>query len=72
MELHNVMSSNIARIGYDPAMQLLLIQFTTGRAYEYYNFPEDVFDQFFRSTSKGRFFELYIKNRYQYKETNIS
>lgn len=60
-----VSSSAIRRIEYDAATADLLIWFTTGsRAYTYYGVPETVYSAFLSASSKGGYFDRYIKDRY--------
>ena len=66
MQRYSVASSNIAAIGYDPATETLEIAFLSGAIYQYYNVPENMYDQLMREGSKGRFLNAYIKNAYPY------
>lgn len=66
IERYSVASSNIASIGYNASTQTLEVEFLNGAIYQYYNFPEHLYEQFMREPSKGRFLNLYIKNAYPY------
>lgn len=59
-------SSSIARFCYDAANQVLVIQFTHGRVYNYYDVPETVFKEMISASSKGRFFLENIREEYDY------
>ena len=66
MERYSVASSNIASIGYDKDTETLEVEFLNGSIYQYYNFPEHMYDQLMREPSKGKFLNIYIKNAYPY------
>ena len=66
MERYTVASSNIASIGYDAAAETLEIEFLSGSIYQYYNLPENMYDQLMKEPSKGKFLNVYIKNAYPY------
>ncbi len=61
----SVSSSNIRSIGYDAKAQILEVEFKSGGIYQYLNVPEDVFDRFMAASSKGRFFDQRVKDRYR-------
>lgn len=71
MELINVTSKNLHSVGYRLEDSLLLIQFHSGAAYEYYDVPEQVYTDLIQATSKGKYFSTYIKNTYKCKKTRI-
>lgn len=66
MERYTVASSNIASIGYDAATETLEVEFLSGSIYQYYNLPENMYDQLMKEPSKGKFLNVYIKNAYPY------
>ncbi len=66
MERYSVASSNISSVGYDPATETLEIEFLSGAIYQYYNVPQNIYDQLMQAGSKGRFLNTYIKNAYAY------
>ena len=66
MHTYSVASSNLASVGYDPATETLEVEFLSGSVYQYYNVPENMYDQLMREGSKGRFLHYYIKNAYPY------
>jgi len=53
--------SNIAAIGYDPAQQVLQVDFHHGGRYRYQGVPPHTFDEFQEAPSKGRFLNREIK-----------
>ena len=66
MQRYSVASSNVAAVGYDPATETLEVEFLSGSIYQYYNVPENMYDQLMKEGSKGRFLNTYIKNAYPY------
>lgn len=66
MERTSVSSSNIASIGYEDCT--LEIEFNGGRIYQYYDVPEDVFNELMSASSHGQYFNRHVKNIYQYKQ----
>lgn len=66
MERYSVASSNIASIGYDEGSETLEVEFLNGSVYQYYNVPQNMYDQLMQAGSKGRFLNTYIKNAYPY------
>jgi lysyl-tRNA synthetase class 2 len=61
-------STAIKFFRYRPATRQLLVTFITGREYVYDNVPPDVHDAFRATGSKGRFFNLEIRDRYNFRE----
>ena len=66
MERYSEASSNISSIGYDAGTETLEIEFLSGSIYQYYNVPQNMYDQLIQAGSKGRFLNTYIKNAYPY------
>ena len=66
MQRYSVASSDIAAIGYDPVTETLEVEFLSGSIYQYYNVPENMYDQLMKGSSKGRFLNTYIKTAYPY------
>ena len=66
MDKQPVASSNIRAVGYDSQTQTLEVEFQSGWVYQYYGVPDNMHDQMMQATSKGKFLNLYIKNRYPY------
>jgi hypothetical protein len=53
---------------YDPATSTLTITFVTGRRYAYDDVPQEVYDSFKASFSRGTFFNHHIRDQYGYRE----
>ena len=65
MKRTSVNSSSIASIGYDEAVSLLEIEFKKGTVYQYANVPKSLFDALMKATSKGRFFDQNIREKFR-------
>lgn len=63
MEREPVTSSNVVSIGYDPPSETLEIEFKNG-VYQYYNVPQEIYEQLISSPSVGKFLNAYIKPVY--------
>lgn len=57
-------SSNIAAIGYDKEAQVLEIEFHHGAVYQYFDVPDNVYEELMSSPSKGAYFMNEIKEKY--------
>ena len=66
MNRKQVVSTNIASVGYDESTQTLEVGFLNGTTYQYSNVPKNIHNQFMQQQSKGRFFNTYVKNHYSY------
>lgn len=64
MEMTSVISSNIAAAGYDSDSGEMHVQFNSGHVYAYYGVPEELYQAFENSPSKGQFFHQFIRGRY--------
>ena len=64
----NMPSSVIRSFFYDPETSELWITFVSGRRYVYADVPQDVFDAFKASPSRGTFFNSEIRGDYSYCE----
>ena len=66
MEKQHVSSSTVISIGYDAPTQTLEIEFGSNRVYQYYGVPDQMHKEIMRASSKGQFFNTYIKNAYAF------
>ena len=55
-------------MGYDPARQILEVEFRNGSAYQYMDVTPDEHDALMAATSKGAHFNLRIRDRYPYRQ----
>ncbi len=63
------MPSKVIRdFSYNVATRQLTVTFATGRVYAYAEVPPDVHNAFRASGSKGRFFNLEIRDNYDCRE----
>jgi KTSC domain len=65
MERRIVESSNLASIGYDASTGTLEIEFKSGSIWQYYDFPEHMWNEFEYAESHGKYFNANIKNQYR-------
>jgi hypothetical protein len=68
MNRESVDSSNIASIGHDTESETLEIEFNNGSIYQYFDVPEQVYDDMMMADSKGRFLHLNIKGNFRYSK----
>ena len=58
-------SSAIHAVSYNAATGTLTVQFTSsGQWYDYFNVPESVYQRLLAASSKGRYFNDYIRDQY--------
>ena len=63
-----VESSAIERIDYQARRRELFVTFTSGRRYIYYDVPERVYWHFLDADSRGRYFNLHVRDHYDFRE----
>lgn len=61
-------SNTIRNLAYDPGSRQLTVTFVTGRVYRYYKVEPEVAEAFRIAVSKGRFFNLRIRDQYRFDE----
>lgn len=61
-----VASTSLQSVGYDERTQTLEVQFTSGRVYQYYGVPANMFGEMMGAPSKGQFFNTYIRRSYAF------
>jgi len=64
MELLEVVSSNINKIGYEN--NCLFVEYKSGVRYKYKDVPEELFTKLREAESKGRFMNSEIKGKFEY------
>jgi len=67
MERVQVESSNLASVGYDHDTAPLAIEFHSSGIYQYSRVPQDIYESLMNASSKGAYFNNYIKERYRCK-----
>jgi hypothetical protein len=65
MRRKRVDSSAIAAIGYDDRLNVLEVEFTTGRIYDYFLVPPSVHDALIHADSIGQYFNQTVKPNYR-------
>lgn len=61
-------STSIKRFTYDEESRILSVWFlASGKRYDYLGVPPQVFAGFERAVSKGRYFNTFIRDRYEYR-----
>lgn len=65
MQLREVMSSNIKKVGYEN--KELLVEYLSGAKYKYKEVPEELFTKLLEAESKGRFMNSEVKGKYEYE-----
>ncbi|MDP3899988.1 MAG: KTSC domain-containing protein [bacterium] len=65
-----VSSSNICSIGYDSALSILEVEFTSGDVYQYFDVSENLYQQFFNTSSHGQFLNDHIRYNYRYQKVS--
>lgn len=68
MKREPVESSNLASVGYDADNKILEIEFNHGGVYQYFDVPQDVYDELMSADSHGKYFVHNIKNNYRYQK----
>ncbi|RTZ01966.1 KTSC domain-containing protein [Flavobacterium sp. GSP27] len=61
MKRQSVESSNLASIGYDAENEILEVQFKHGGVYQYFDVPENVYEELMNADSHGQYFDRNIK-----------
>jgi lysyl-tRNA synthetase class 2 len=57
-------STVIAHFTYASPKSELVVTFRSGKRYAYVGVPPNVYEDFLRAGSKGRYFSLHIRDRY--------
>ena len=64
--MHPVVSSNLKAVGYNPAKQVLYVEFNSGSTYAYLDVPEKRALGLISAESKGSYFAEFIKDAYSF------
>ncbi len=65
MEMLRVNSTAIVAIGYDEQNMRMKITFKQGDTYDFCRVPKYIFEGLYRAQSKGTYYNLHIKDKYQ-------
>lgn len=66
MRRRSVASTNLGAVGYDAKTRTLEVEFLNDRVYQYRGVPQNIHDQLMRASSKGRFFNTYVRDSYPF------
>lgn len=66
MKRERVDSSNLASVGYDEATSVLEIEFNHGGIYQYFDVPQQTYEELMGAESHGKYFSRHIKNVYEF------
>jgi hypothetical protein len=66
MQRESVTSSNVESIGYDEDSSTLEIEFKNGTTYQYFDVPENVYNELKNADSVGGYLASRIKGTYRY------
>jgi hypothetical protein len=61
-----VESTTLAAVDYDPAAQMLWLEFRSGAVYCYGDVPLAVYQALLTAPSKGAYFNRHIRGRFEY------
>jgi hypothetical protein len=61
-------SSVVVSAGYDPATQVLELEFASGRIYQFEGVPPGTYQWLLRTPSKGSYVARMINDRYAYRD----
>ena len=61
-------STAIQHFSYDEAARELDVTFVGGATYTYYGVPKSVYSGFRAATSKGRFLNMFVRDRYDFRK----
>lgn len=59
------MSSAIVSLDYDESAGITTCVFHSGHTYTWNNIPKSIFDEWYDSSSWGKFYHEYIKDQYE-------
>lgn len=66
LNMQNVESSTIAKIGHDPLHKELHVDFKSGGSYVYHDVPASEYHALISAPSIGRHFAANVKNNYRF------
>lgn len=68
MRRSRVESTTLHAVGYDAKAGILELEFCSGAVYQYLGVPATVHQGLLRAASKGKYFHLHIRERYQFRQ----
>jgi hypothetical protein len=67
-----VRSTTLRSAGYDAATRTFEAEFNTGLVYAYEDVPAELWQSFQATPSKGKFFNLLIRDRFRYHQVRTA
>lgn len=67
MDRIDVVSSDLHSVGYDSSEKVLEIEFNSGGIYQYFDVPEDIYENLMNASSHGKYFHAFIKKIYRFQ-----
>lgn len=64
MERNLITSSTLRAVGFDDAHNILEAEFASGLIYQYFGVPQRIYNGLLSAPSKGRYFNLHIRDCY--------
>ena len=64
-------SEAITQVEYDPAARTLFVRFASGEWYAYLDVAADLYARLTTASSKGRFFQDEVRDRYAYRRLDV-
>lgn len=61
-------STTLRSVSYAPDHRLLTLEFHSGKVYEYLDVPTQIYQDLLQADSKGRYFNLHIRNHFRTQE----
>lgn len=68
MQRTPVSSSNLVSVGYDMDTETLEVEFKGGTVYQYFNVPENEFNNLMNASSHGVYFSANIRENYDFEK----
>lgn len=68
MQRITVDSSHLVAVGYDPAKEVLEVEFQEDQIYRYLDVPSDIYEGLLHADSYGQYFHAYIDKHYRYRK----
>ena len=66
MNVTAVGSTTLATVGFEEAAGILQLEFRSGPLYRYFGVSAEVYEGLLRTSSKGRYFNEHIRDRFQH------
>jgi KTSC domain-containing protein len=67
MNRTGVTANGIAQVGYEDGSEILEIEFSSGKVFQFFNVPQKMFNQLMSTSHKEIYYEREILERFPYK-----